>query len=374
MSILDKFNRDKKTDYNAVFAQTQASYLKDTKQFNVGDDDDIQKKFKNPIVSLSFNRRFKEIGGLEVELKRGTNDVVVDETNELHSLVLPMSDFLKTTDLHFQQDGVVYWVGLDASSTALPTNIVVVPKANVQKTGATNYSVTIGGQKKDVEDTFVVRIAEPISDSALNGVEEAIKLFNKTMLANSSQIDNYRQLGNVLILEETNEAYADAYEQGKIDALEEEEEDNAGAENAGKSAVYKGVVKDVKQVTPPPKDMSYGETLRYTAGLIAASLGVPVILLNDNERAIYNNYQAAIRDFRETSIIPQVNYYLQEYNDKVLHGMLNGYAEYVLSIKTTSDFLTAEELIAHNDTVFAAVEAGIITDLADALERLKFIA
>ena len=98
MSILDKFNRDKKTDYNAVFAQTQASYLKDTKQFNVGDDDAIQKQFKNPIVSLSFNRRFKEIGGLEIELKRGTNDVVVDENDELHTLVLPISDFLKTTD------------------------------------------------------------------------------------------------------------------------------------------------------------------------------------------------------------------------------------------------------------------------------------
>ena len=199
-----------------------------------------------------------------------------------------------------------------------PDRMSVMPSSTGMPRG---YEYKVGSNKRlfpanpttGESDIRHTKLFNPLDDwygmSPISAAAYGVDQHNESMNWVQKLLQNAARPSGALVVDAESPLSDDEFQRLKAEI----ENQHQGAENAGRPMLLEGGL-DWKQMGMSPIDMEVLKTREMSARDISLAFGVPPLLLNIPGDNTYANYREARLGFYEDTILPMLDYLVQEFN------------------------------------------------------------
>lgn len=286
----------------------------------------------NSTIATAVDKIASRVEQITPILKRYSDNKIVNSHQILDLLENPnmfdtWQEFIGKLSRHYllTHDGFISMYG---NTERPPLELYSIKPQNVMISPAldnypSSYQISIGpgiGNYRRMEDRrtarfintnlkelyhimgFSSREDELYGDSPLEAAAMEARQQIKGKLHNMSLLDNGGRLSLIVAFKDTDGIDDDEHLQRKKRIYE----DLSGSSNTGKIAVISGSETDIKEVGVSNKDMDFAELENIASKAIYLRYEIPLPLVS-TDASTYNNYQTAILDLYESTVLPLVD-------------------------------------------------------------------
>jgi HK97 family phage portal protein len=320
---------------------------------------------QNVIVNSAINRVARAISAIEWYVEEGDKRLKAHPLLDLINRPNPMQTrsqwweqkigYLMLDGNAFEESVIVRGKPKEIWNLR-PDRMTVIPSPTGMPRG---YEYKVGGTQKRVfpanpvtglSDIRHLRLFHPLDDwrglSPISCAAYGVDQHNESMNWIQSLLQNSARPSGALTIDSDTPLSDDEFHRLK----NEIETQYSGSENAGRPMLLEGGL-DWKAMGLSPVDMEILRTREMSARDISLAFGVPPLLLNIPGDNTYANYREARLGFYEDTILPLLDYLVQDFN----HGIS---ARYFGSARLMPDMDSIEAIAEKRMKMWAMADAS----------------